>query len=232
MNKERILVVEDEEDILHTILFHLRREGYDADGVVSGEEGLEKLRTETYHLLLLDLMLPGMDGIEVCRIARTDVRTRRLPIVILTARGEESDQVAGLEVGADQYLVKPFSPKVLLARIRAILRRESEAVEPEEITRVGGIEINPTRHEVRVGGEKVRLTAMEFALLNLLARRPGWVFSREQIIDGIKGEDYVVTSRSVDVHILSLRRKLREVSSCIETVRGIGYRLQSNGEPN
>ena len=178
-------------------------------------------------LVLLDLMLPGLDGLEVCRSLKQDPHTRNLPIVMLTAKGEEADIVAGLELGADDYVTKPFSLRVLLARLRAVLRRRNAAPLPETapIT-LHELEIHPGRHEVLVQGYSVDLTATEFRLLNLLARRPGWVFTRSQIVNEIHGDDYSVTERAVDVQMVSLRKKLGPCGKYLETVRGIGYRFK------
>jgi DNA-binding response OmpR family regulator len=226
MAKERILVVEDEEDILELVRFNLAREGFQVQGLASGEEALRAVRGQPPELLLLDLMLPGMDGLEVCRLLRGEAATRTLPIVMLTAKGEEADVVAGLELGADDYVTKPFSPRVLLARIKAVLRRHGEPPVAEgEAVRVHEIEVRPGRREVRVGGQPVTLTFTEFNILHCLARRPGWVFTRHQIMDAVRGEDYHVTDRSVDVQMVSLRKKLGPAGKHLQTVRGVGYRL-------
>ena len=227
MSKERILVVDDEEDILELVHYTLTRAGHSVTAVGSGEEALKAARAATPDLVVLDLMLPGVDGLEVCRLLRRDPRTKEIPIVMLTARGEETDIVKGLELGADDYVTKPFSPKVLVARIRAVLRRRG-APETDESQRVerAGIAIDPRRHEVKVHGKLVTLTHTEFKLLHLLVRRPGWVFTRQQIIDAVQGEDVAVTLRSVDVHVVALRRKLEAAGEAIETVRGVGYRYR------
>jgi two-component system phosphate regulon response regulator PhoB len=175
---------------------------------------------------VLDLMLPDVDGLEICRVLRAEPRTAHVPIVMLTAKGEESDVIAGLEVGADDYVTKPFSPKVLVARLRAVLRRKSrQAAAGDDAVRAGDILIDPRRHEVRVSGRAVDLTATEFGVLHFLARHPGWVFTRQQIVDAVKGEDYPVTERAVDVQMVGLRRKLGRHGDRIETVRGVGYRF-------
>ncbi len=227
MAKTRVLVVDDEEDILELVRYNLAREGYKVRCVASGEEALEAARQDVPGLIVLDLMLPGLDGLEVCRILRRDPKTAHIPIVMLTAKGEEADVVAGLELGADDYVTKPFSPRVLLARIKAVLRRRS-AREPEEsmTLQVGDIVINPQRHEVLVRGKPVTLTYVEFRLLHYLARRPGWVFTRQQIIDNVRGDNYPVTDRSVDVQVVGLRKKLGPCGYLIETVRGVGYRFK------
>lgn len=227
MAKERILVVEDDEDIRELITYNLTREGYRIAGVPSGEEALGAVHKERPDLILLDLMLPGMDGLEACRGLKADPETSEIPVIMVTAKGEESDIVVGLELGADDYITKPFSPKVLLARIRAVLRRHREKPHNDkaDIT-IHDLVIRPGRHEVVVGGERIDLTATEFRLLHLLARRPGWVFTRYQIVDALHGDDYPVTDRSIDVQVAGLRKKLGPAGEFIETVRGVGYRLK------
>ncbi len=227
MARESILVVEDEADILELICYHLVRDGYRVTRLDSGEKVCETAQKINPDLILLDLMLPGMDGFEVCRQLKQAQQTRSIPIVMLTARGEEADTVAGLELGADDYIVKPFSPRVLMARLRTVLRRKT--VPPDEETavlKIHGIEIHPGRHEVLVKGRPVQLTYTEFKLLHVLARRPGWVFSRDQIVDAVRGADYAVTDRAVDVQIVGLRKKLGAHGRLIETMRGVGYRFK------
>jgi two-component system phosphate regulon response regulator PhoB len=227
MGRERILVVEDEEDIRELLRYNLEKEGLQVTAAVSGEEGLALVDQTLPDLVLLDLMLPGMDGLEVCRRLKSDDRTRRLPLIMLTAKGEEADIVAGLELGADDYVTKPFSPRVLLARVRAVLRRRQAAPVPEgEHVTVRDLVIHPGRHEVLLRGQPLELTATEFRLLHLLARKPGWVFTRSQIVSAIHGDDYPVSDRSVDVQVVSLRKKLGDYGSCVETIRGVGYRFQ------
>jgi len=227
MQKERILVVDDEEDILELVHYNLSRTGYDVSTVTTGELALRSVRASPPDLVVLDLMLPGVDGVEVCRLLKRDPATREVPVLMLTARGEEADVVRGLEIGADDYVTKPFSTKVLLARVKALLRRHHEVL-PDENDRVerGALVIDPRRHEVLVDEARVTLTATEFRILHLLARRPGWVFTRQQIIDAVQGDDVAVTPRSVDVHVVALRRKLGSVAESIETVRGVGYRFK------
>ncbi|MFN2378058.1 MAG: response regulator transcription factor [Candidatus Binatia bacterium] len=227
MPRENILVVEDEDDIAELIRYNLQKENYAVTVASSGEKGVEAAKHSKPDLVLLDLMLPGMSGLEVCRSLKADRTTSDIPIVMVTARGEESDIVTGLELGAEDYVTKPFGIKVLLARVRAVLRR-SEAKVPgeDEPLRLHDVEIHPGRHEVRAGGEEVTLTNTEFRILHFLARRPGWVFTRYQIVDGIRGENYPVTERAVDVQIVALRRKLGGFGGLIETVRGVGYRFK------
>ncbi len=226
MAHETVLVIEDEEDILELIRYNLDREGYRVVCAESGEKGLEIARRQRPDLLLLDLMLPGLDGLEVCKRLKTDSAAASLPIVMVTARGEEADVVTGLELGAEDYVTKPFSPRVLVARVRAVLRRRRETpVDDNAVIRTHGIEIHPGRHVVSVDGAPIDLTATEFKILHFLAKRPGWVFTRYQIVDGIRGPNYPVTERSIDVQIVALRRKLGEQGAAIETVRGVGYRF-------
>lgn len=226
MGREHILIVEDEPDILELLNYNLAKEGYRVSGATTGEDGLAACRAQTPDLVLLDLMLPGMDGLEVCRELKGDAKTRAIPVVIITARGEESDVVAGLELGADDYVTKPFSPRVLVARVRSVLRRRAPAAEEAKPLRAQNLEIHPGRHEVLVDGQPVELTPTEFRLLHYLARRPGWVFTRNQIVQAVRGDDYPVTERSVDVQIFGLRKKLGKAEECIETVRGVGYRFK------
>jgi len=222
-----ILAVEDEEDILELITFNLGKEGFLVKGAGSGEDALRLARAAAPDLILLDLMLPGIDGLDVCRILKRDDATRHIPIVMVTAKGEESDIVAGLELGADDYITKPFSPKVLLARVRAVLRRrETVPADETAVVNIRNLAIDPGRHRVLVENDPVELTYSEFQILLLLARRAGWVFTRYQIVDAIRGDDYSVTERSVDVHIAALRKKLGPAGEYIETVRGVGYRFR------
>jgi len=227
MPKEHILVVEDEEDILELVEYNLSKEGYQVAGTVTGEDALEKVKVQPPDLVVLDLMLPGVDGLGVCKTLKSDSKTAHIPVVMLTAKGEESDIVAGLELGADDYITKPFSPKVLIARVRAVLRRRATGARAEsETIRVRDLVIHPGRHEVLVGGKPIDLTATEFRVLHFLARSPGWVFTRYQIVDAVHGEDYPVTDRSVDVQVFGLRKKLGPAGKHIETVRGVGYRFR------
>jgi two-component system alkaline phosphatase synthesis response regulator PhoP len=227
MAKQKILVVDDEEDILELLKFNLSREGYQVPCAASGEQALRLVRSENPDLIVLDLMLSGIDGLEVTRRLKNDPDTKNLPIVMLTAKGEEADIVTGLELGADDYITKPFSPRILVARVRAVLRRKIKE-QPEETSaiRIHDLEIDPGRHEVLLNGKPIQLTFTEFGILNYMARRPGWVFTRLQIVDAVRGENYHVTDRSVDVQIVGLRRKLGPAGKYIETVRGVGYRFK------
>jgi two-component system phosphate regulon response regulator PhoB len=227
MAREKVLVVDDEEDILELVRYNLSKDGYQVTSALSGETALKKAKEESPDLVLLDLMLPGVDGLDVCKELKRDPATAAIPIVMLTAKGEDADVVTGLELGADDYVTKPFSPRVLLARIKAVLRRRKQHQASEDsVLRIHDLVIDPTRHEVLVKNVSMTLTATEFRILHFLARRPGWVFSRDQIITGVKGDDYPVTDRSVDVQIVGLRKKLGSAGNHIETVRGVGYRFK------
>lgn len=227
MPKERILVVDDEEDILELVRYNLAKEGYRVRCVQSGEQALAKAGEEVPDMILLDLMLPGLDGLDVCRALKKNSATAGIPLIMLTAKGEDADIVTGLELGADDYVTKPFSPRVLLARIKATFRkRKQEEPDDASILTIGDLVVDPVRHEALVNGKVVNLTVTEFRIVHLLARRPGWVFSRDQIINAVRGEDYPVTERSVDVQIVGLRKKLGKAGNLIETVRGVGYRFK------
>jgi len=227
MVKEKILVVDDEEDILELVRYNLTREGFNVQCASSGEEGLNSAKSKLPDLIILDLMLPGIDGLDVARSLKNDSNTKTIPIVMLTAKGEEADVVTGLEMGADDYISKPFSPRILTARVKAVLRRKSKPVNNEkEIIEINDIKIHTGRHEVLVNEEPVQLTFTEFGILSFLVKRPGWVFTRSQIVDAVKGDDYFVTDRSVDVQIVGLRKKLGSAGKYIETVRGVGYRFK------
>ncbi len=228
MAKKRILVVDDEENILDLIRYNLSREGFDVLSSTSGDEALRLARAERPDLMILDLMLPGIPGLEVAKRVKKDAETEKIPIVMLTVKSSDADVVIGLEIGADDYITKPFSPKVLMARVRAVLRRTEAADRSKDaVIKTGNLVIDSGRHEVRVKGELVELTLTEFRLIHFLAGRPGWVFTRNQIVDAVRGTDYAVTDRSVDVHIAGLRKKLGGEGNIIETVRGIGYRFRS-----
>jgi two-component system phosphate regulon response regulator PhoB len=233
MLKKSVLVVEDEEDIRELVSYHLLKEGYQVAGVGSGEEALATAAAQPPDLILLDLMLPDLDGLTVCQRLRSQPRTQSVPIVMLTAKGEESDIVGGLNLGANDYVTKPFSPKVLMARVRAVLRRQPAAPpketadeESKEVIRIHELTIHLGRHEVLVDDEPVPLSSTEFRVLRFLAGKPGWVFSRQQILDGVHGDNYAITDRAVDVQIVGLRKKLGSAGRYIETVRGVGYRCK------
>jgi two-component system phosphate regulon response regulator PhoB len=233
MTKERILVVDDEEDILELVRHNLTREGFDIRCADTGEKALKELKTDPVDLIVLDLMLPGIDGFDVAKQIKSDPRIQHIPIVMLTAKGSETDVVTGLELGAEDYITKPFSPRILLARIRTVLRRNASD-EPEDVgQRIerGELSIDIRKHELLVEGRKIDLTYTEFEVLTLLASRPGWAFSRSQIVDKVRGYNYSVTDRSVDVQIVGLRRKLGSCGQYIETVRGVGYRFKDLPPP-
>lgn len=225
--KENILVVDDEEDILELVNYNLSREGYLVSCAATGEEGLKDARLKLPDLIVLDLMLPGLDGLEVCKQLKADEKTARIPVIMLTAKGEEADIVTGLELGADDYITKPFSPRILIARVKTVLRRQT--AEPQDdaaAIKIHDLVIHPGRHEVLVKGKSVDLTFTEFKILHTLIKRPGWVFTRYKIVDAVRGDDYPVTDRSVDVQIVSLRKKLGPCGKYVETVRGVGYRFK------
>ena len=225
--KKKILVVDDEEDIRELVSYNLLRDGYMVDSAVSGEEALKIIKKNKHDLILLDLMLPGIDGLETARRLKTDSSTTSIPIIILTAKGEEADIVTGLELGADDYVTKPFSPRILNARVKAVLRRKEKAeTQKDDFVKIFDLELDPGRREIKVSGRTVDLTFSQFQLLHFLIKRPGWVFTRTQIIDAVQGDDYAVTDRSVDVQIVSLRKKLGTSGKYIETVRGVGYRFR------
>ncbi len=226
MASEHILIVEDDEDIAELLEYNLQRQGYRPSCAATGEDGLREAREGTPDLILLDLMLPGLSGLEVCRALKGDAGTAGIPIIMLTAKGEEEDTVAGFDAGADDYVTKPFRPKILLARVEAVLRRGAAVRRPEdETTRLGALRIHPGRHEVADDDGLIDLTRTEFRILQYLASRPGWVFTRSQIVRAVHGDDYPVTGRSVDVQVAALRRKLGAHGALIHTVRGVGYKM-------
>ncbi len=226
MDKRTILVVDDEEDILDLIQYKLMREGYEVLCTETGEVGLAMAESKQPDLVILDLMLPGLDGLEVCKCMKGNSQTEHIPIIMLTAKGEESDIVAGLELGADDYITKPFSPKELVARMRAVLRRdEPKDTESKKIV-AHNLSIDPDRYEVKAQGKKVELTFTEFGMLYAMAKQPGRVFTRQQLVEATHGDNYVVSDRAVDVQITGLRRKLGHCGKYIETVRRVGYRLK------
>ncbi len=233
MIKPSILVVEDEDDIRELVSYNLLKEGYQVAGVASGEEALQITGKKPVDLVVLDLMLPGIDGLTICRRLKQDPKTAHVPIVMLTAKGEEADIVAGLNLGADDYITKPFSPRVLIARVRAVLRRkagidtdEASRDSDEEVLSVHDLVIHAGRHQVTYRDQPIDLTSTEFRVLRFLASKPGWVFTRQQILDGVHGNNYAITDRAVDVQIVGLRKKLGAAGKYIETVRGVGYRFK------
>ena len=232
MAKDLILVVDDEEDVLELVSYNLQKDNYRLVTALSGEEAIAKAISQRPNLIVLDLMLPGIDGLEVCRRLKSDEKTKDIPIIMATAKSEEADIVTGLELGADDYVTKPFSPKVLIARIRRSLSRQKTKAITTDLMNVHNIEINSQKHEVIAGNKKADLTYTEFGILCALAKRPGIVFTRYQLVDEVHGSDHMVTDRSIDVQIVSLRKKLGKSGRYIETVRGVGYRMKdttSNG---
>jgi len=231
MAKEKILVVEDEDDLRELIRYNLEQEGFTVIATGSGEEALTLVATNPPELVCLDLMLPGMNGLDVCRTLKGNSSLSSIPVLIISAKGEETDIVTGLELGADDYITKPFSPKVLIARARAILRRRGSAPTPqsnsdEQSVLVHGLKIDARKHEVHLHEKRLMLTGTEFRILHFLSQNPGWVFTRQQLVENLHGDNYPVTERSIDVQIAGLRKKLGPSSDYIETVRGIGYRLK------
>lgn len=225
--KEKILVVDDEKDILELIDYNLTKNGYRVKTASSGEEALDLVKDNDYDLIILDLMLPGVDGFDITKIIKADKHKANIPIVMVTAKADEADKVAGLEIGADHYVTKPFSPRELLAIVKATLRRRPPKEEEEKpVIERGNLKIHTGRHEVTIKGRPVELTHLEFRILLALAKKPGWVMTRYQIVDSTRGEGVSVTDRSIDVHIVSLRKKLGEENECIETVRGVGYKFR------
>ena len=228
MNRDKILLVEDERDIQELLKFNLERENYEVETAGTGEDGLRLLKSSAPALILLDLMLPGMDGLDVCRRVKAQPETRDIPIIMLTAKDSEADIVTGLEMGADDYITKPFSPRVLVARIHSVLRRPASPLDAETgpVIRIGPLTVDPERHKVEIKGKEIQLTYTEFRILHLLAENAGRAFTRQQIVDQVRGESYAVTERIVDVQMVSLRKKMGNLADWIETVRGVGYRFK------
>jgi phosphate regulon transcriptional regulator PhoB len=229
--RQRIVIIEDEADIVEMIRYNFRKAGFEVDSFGRGREGLEALRRNPPDLLLLDIMLPDEDGLSICRQLRAEDRLKELPVVFLTARGEEIDRIVGLEIGADDYVVKPFSPRELVARVKAILRRQARGAEKGEVVEIRGLRLDARTQDVSVRGSAVELSTLEFKLLHFLASRPRQIFSRERLLDEVWGRDCSVTPRTVDVHIRRLREKIEarpEEPEYIGTVRGAGYRMLAN----
>ncbi len=223
-----LLLIEDERDIAKLMEYNLHTEGYTTEWFASAEEGLERLKSSTFDLILLDLMLPGMSGLEFCRRVRRAESTQHIPIIMVTAKGSEEEVVRGLETGADDYITKPFSPAIFLARVKSVLRRHLPThLSQEEIYSVGNLTMDLSRHQVTVDGETVELTLSEFQILRVLTQRPGWVFTRTQLVDALHGKNYAVTERTIDFQMVGLRRKLGPKCQ-IETIRGVGYRFQES----
>ena len=229
----RIAIIEDEQDIIDLVVYNFRKEGFEAEGFLSGKAGLDALQHHPPDLLLLDIMLPDGDGLELCKHLRRDPRLSDLPVIFLTARGEEIDRVLGLEIGADDYVVKPFSPRELVARAKAVLRRREPPAERREVVEINGLRLDSRTQDVIVRGQPVTLSALEFRLLHFLASNPRQVFSRDHLLDEVWGADRFVTPRTVDVHVRRLREKIEQDPSrpsYLQTVRGAGYRFNLNRE--
>jgi len=227
MAQGRILLVEDEPDIAEVLRYNLEKEGFEVEVEERGDTALERIRREAPDLLLLDLMLPGLDGLEVARILQRDPRTRSVPLIMLTAKGEEVDRIVGLELGADDYVTKPFSPREVVLRVKALLRRAAQPVAEDDVLSVGPLRLDPAGHRLEVEGEEIALTATEFRLLKLLMERVGRVQTRNQLLSDVWGYADDIDSRTVDTHIRRLRRKLGPGADHIETVIGVGYRLRA-----
>jgi two-component system alkaline phosphatase synthesis response regulator PhoP len=225
MARRKILIIEDDRDIVEMLEYNLQEEGYETISALNGEKGISLAGKERPDLIILDIMLPVMDGFEVCRTLKNDDNVAHIPIIILSAKSQETDKVVGLELGADDYVTKPFSPRELIARTRAILRRGREEQIDNRIQR-GEITIDRIRHKVTLGGKEISLTLTEFKLLEFMARRPGAVFSRARILDAVAGQDTIACDRTVDAHVKSLRQKLGSAKDYIETIRGAGYRFK------
>jgi len=226
--RQRIVLIEDEKDITELVRYNFRKEGFEVESFTSGKEGLEFLRRNPADLALLDIMLPDLDGIEICRRLRSEEASKSLPVIFLTAKGEEIDRVLGLEIGADDYVVKPFSPRELVARVKAVLRRQTRPVEKHEVVEAQGLRLDARTQEVVARGEPIELSTLEFKLLHFLASHPRRIYSREQLLDEVWGRDRFVTPRTVDVHVRRLREKIEEQADkprYIQTVRGSGYRF-------
>lgn len=226
MDNKRILIVEDDKNISKLIRYNLEKEGYHCSIAITGEEALDILRSGVVDLLILDIMLPGVDGFELMRIIKRDDRLRMIPIIILTAKGEEVDRVVGFELGADDYVVKPFSPRELLLRIKAILRRSHVKANEKEVISIGDLVVDIPKHKVTIKGKEISLTPMEFKLLTILLQRRGRVQGRERLLSDVWGIDAIIETRTVDTHIKRLREKLGKFGYLIETVRGVGYRFK------
>jgi two-component system phosphate regulon response regulator PhoB len=225
MGTKHIIVIEDEEDILELITFILETEGYKVTGIVDGLKGLNIVKENPPDLLILDIMLPSIDGMEICRSLKKDNKYSFIPIIMVTAKGSNEDIVAGLNMGADDYITKPFSTKVFIARVANVFRRNGKVLDKEELIQYKGLSIHPGKRRVLIDGLEIDLTNSEFQILHLFSRKQGWIFTRDQIVDIIREPGYAVTPRSIDVIIVGLRKKLLNYSNCIETIRGVGYRF-------
>ena len=224
--KNKILIVEDEQDIRDLLIFNLQKEGFKVESADNGDSALSLIRKNNFDLILLDLMLPGIGGFDLTRILKNDKKTSETPILMLTAKGEESDIVKGLELGADDYMTKPFSIKVLIARINKILIKSSNHSDEEDVLKHNSLSINLKARDVFVEEKRIDLTFTEFEILKLLASHSKWVYTRSEIINNIRGDDYIVTDRTIDFQIVGLRKKMGPDGKYIKTVRGVGYRFE------
>lgn len=225
MAREKILIIEDDRDIVEMVEYNLKKEGYTTIAVLSGKDAMPRAKRERPDLVILDLMLPDIDGFEICKSLKSNEITGQIPVIMLTAKSQEADKVTGLELGADDYMTKPFSPRELIARIKAVLRRREAVVFQAKIEK-GILSLDSVKHKVFVSGKEIFLTHTEFKLLEFMARKPGVVLSRNRLLDGVFGYDSEVYDRTVDAHIKSLRKKLGKARDYIETVRGAGYRFK------
>jgi two-component system, OmpR family, alkaline phosphatase synthesis response regulator PhoP len=228
MAKGAVLIIDDEKDLIELVRYNLEKEGFLVKGTPDGESGIASALNDIPDIVIVDLMLPGIDGLEVCQRLRNEPRTSHIPIIMLTAKSAESDRVVGLELGADDYVTKPFSPRELAARIKAVLRRSAGSTFQPSLIRRGELTIDLDRREIACEGNALSLTASEFRLLQFLAERPGRVFSRSELIDAVLGRDVAVVDRTIDVHITGIRRKMGKCGEWIETVRGFGYRFRES----
>jgi DNA-binding response OmpR family regulator len=227
MKKGTILVIDDEKDLIELVRYNLENDGFDVIAATDGQSGLDVVKKHRPDLVVLDLMMPGLDGLQVCQQLRADPQSARIPLIMLTAKATEADRIIGLELGADDYITKPFSPREVVARVKALLRRTNTRDEQQQVIRTADLTIDLSGHEVSFRGQRIALTATEFRILEFLAARPGRVFSRDEIIDAALGNDTAVFDRTVDVHITAIRRKLGAGGDYIETVRGFGYKLRN-----
>ncbi len=230
MSQQTILIIEDERSLVEVLTYNLQKEGYIVASATDGQDGLRRAMSLLPDLVLLDLMLPVIEGLEVCRQLRSSPRTKEIPILMLTARGEEVDEVVGFQMGADDYVTKPFKLKPLMQRIKALVRRKQLVESESDVVTCHGVEIDRPQHKVSVGAEELKLTPTEFKLLWTLIRQPGRAFSRHELMESCMGDDTLVLERTIDVHVKSLRQKLGEKGDLVETVRGIGYRFKESAE--
>jgi DNA-binding response OmpR family regulator len=232
LKQKRIVIIEDEKDILEVLEYNLKREGFKVSISSDGKSGLEMVRQNKPDLVLLDIMLPELDGLDVCQSLKKDSATNTIPIIMVTAKEEESDVILGLGLGADDYITKPFSPKELIARVKALLRRSNEThqIDTSSNIIIGSLKIDPEQFSVQLSGQTLNLTSTEFRILHKLASQPGRVFSRDQLLQDAVGEHIVVSDRNIDVHIRSIRKSLGEHKQLIETVRSVGYRFKDSGK--